>query len=751
MDNEIIKLLFTVSGGLEDLAEEQIQSNFSAVLLNRTWYRRTTGSQLYLDLRRTKHDGSDVTSTIADAINKLDFVEYVYVLVNSFDIPVIEKEDIKARDVLSMIHQSTSNISNASIDICKNICDLVDQQQTSNVDLGLGGLPGLFLPTPDLKVYTKPPACANSSCMSFAVNTIYTRKDVSKPIVDTIIEFIQQNYQNYNVNEALWVDAGSGDGSLLDNLPHQRSIGVDTHPTSSKVHCIDFFHLTRDLLVEKFMYKDLFVITNPPFSVSSRGDYTPIINFINHSFDVIGAKFVAVICPGKFARERIWTSLGLTEKANLWARFLLPKDSFYEPVSGKIVHIHSFCLIFGSDQITQSRILDCTESMQTKSGCYITAKRNKGLYPDISSAELTATIVSGLRKTDMELQVERHARYMLNAKLLESSFELWWQINSMRPCTAMNSNCAKIPNHSLGWISLSVKPAVALAMSTLAIREHDENENGCVAVNLMSGEGTIELEISRAVNFPIYMIGGDIRIETNIRILNRIASLKANTTYRPVIDLIVWDAQNLPLRKGIADAIFGDLPIQGTTKKVHQQPIVGKIAGTPSDLSNGLKYSSILSESSRILRSKGRVALTSVDYRSLGGACKKMNWTSLNHGISINLGGLTGKLFLMERNSQCTKDLCLTVPIGSTDFSSWLLNLVIETFKDENIECLTRKTDRPITKVELLNSFCNPEVKYLRHCYRFTFHDEIRNTGAKQLEKEIRRVVGENLLKGMTL
>jgi hypothetical protein len=734
-----IRLLLTVSGGLENLAEEQILTLFGDVLQNRTWYRRTSGSQLYLDLHRSNLGGICVANVIADAIKKVDYVEYVYVLLDSIDVP----ESESASDVLSLIYEATSNISRVSIDFCENLCNCVHQSQRNDVDVGLGTLPGVLLPTPDVHVTDDSMGCANARCNSFAVNTIYTRKDVAKAVVDQVLTFIQQHYQNGVDKNALWLDAGSGDGSLLEHLPARTSIGVDTHPTSSAVYCMDFLKISTNWLQQKCSYNDLFVISNPPFSVNSRGDFSPIVSFINHSFNVLEAKFVAVICPSKFGRERIWKSLGLTETAYLWARFLLPQNAFYDPTTGKSVHIHSFCLMFGCQKMSSHNDGDNKQVSLSKSGSYISAKRDKGSYREISTSELTTSIVSGLSNTGMKLAPERHARHVLHAKL-HSSFELWWQLNPDKPCSSVNTNSAKIPNHSLGWISLSVKPAVALAMTSLTMKEN--TTNGCVAVNLMGGEGTIELESSRAVNYPIFMISGDIRFDCAVKTSKRIASFKDNGNCNLLVDLVVWDAQNLPLRKGFADAVLGDLPIQGTLKKSHQQPAVGGSIGSTASL----KYSSVLSESSRILRSKGRAAFTSVDYKSLGGVCKKFNWISLNHGASINLGGLTGKLFLTERNEPCTKDLCLTVP-ESTDHSSWLLDLASKAFEETNIDCLERKTVKPVASVHLLNSFSHPEDRYLRQCYRISFHDEIRNVGAKQLEKEIRKVVNANLLDGMSL
>ena len=609
-----VKLLLTVSGGLEDLADDQIQYLFKDALLNRKWHRRTSGSQLYLDLRRTDLDGTDnVANIIADAINKLDYVEYTYVLADSFDVPKIENEDVKY--VLDLISESAAIISDTSIDFCMNLCNLVSQQHECNIDVGLSDLPGVLLQSPEINIPGgEPIASANAKCISFAVNTIYTRKDVAKAVVDKIIEFTQQYAGGSAFENDLWIDAGSGDGSLLENLPPQRSIGVDTNPTSSKVRRMDYLKITTQWLNKNFTYKELCVITNPPFSVSSRGDYTPIISFINHSIDALEAKFVAVICPSKFARERIWKSLGLSGKAHLWARFLLPQDSFYDPATGKSIHIHSFCLIFGRQPKHEA------EPKPYKSGCHITAKRDKGSYPNISTAELKASLVSGLSKTALELVPERHAKYILNAKLLESSFELWWQLDPMQPCSLLNSNCAKIPNHSLGWMSLSVRPAVSLAMSSLAVKQNNTITNGCIMVNLMSGEGTIELEASRAVESPVFVISGDIRYDCIFKASQRIDALKQNSTPQPLVDLIVWDAQNLPLRDGFADAALGDLPIQGTTKKVHQQPVISQDGKTRGDSSVSLKYSSVLGESSRILRPEGRAAFLSVDHRSLEGA-----------------------------------------------------------------------------------------------------------------------------------
>ena len=68
-----------------------------------------------------------------------------------------------------------------------------------------------------------------------------------------------------------------------------------------------------------------------------------------------------------------------------------------------------------------------------------------------------------------------------------------------------------------------------------------------------------------------FMISGDI----NATRLHQTASRLENLKHRPLVDLVVWDAQRLPLRNGIAaEAFIADLPISGSSKKRHQQPSI---------------------------------------------------------------------------------------------------------------------------------------------------------------------------------
>lgn len=750
MDNEqpTTKLLLTVSGGLEELAEKQLRSCFKQ-LSQLSWKKGPSGSQVYLSL--PFH--TTIASEIAEAVNHLDFVEYAFVQLESLyicsdntgnegNIPVLLKQ----------LEQATTRTKRTSVDLCKTICESFAGDPSCAV--GLERLPGILLRTPDISSLSTTPS-ASVAFDDFAVNTVYTQSNVAQAVVETICEFCNEYYPFCHEKDTLWLDAGSGNGALLDHLPTKNSVGVDTHPMSSRVLKMDFLKLTRIFLKKKFPeYKHLFVISNPPFSLSSRGDYTPIVQFINHSLDALNAQIVAVICPSKFARKRIWRSLDITDNAQLLGRFFLPENAFLNPSTGQTIHIHSYCLIFGKTGTTSHNETELR--IAPKTGVYVSAKRDKGCFPNLCTADLTMAIVAGLTKVGMELVAERKARYMLHAKLVDSSLlELWWHLNPHRPCSLVNSSSIQVPNHSLGWLSVSCKPAIALAMSSIALsKEKEEDGKKCrVAVNLMSGEGTIELEASRAVPHSFFLLSGDKSFGRALKTTQRIQYLKTHSHHCPIVDVVVWDAQNLPLRRGIADAVLADLPFQGSLQKVHQEPVVGTTRKTTQQPLS-LNYSQVLLHACRILKSKGQAALLSPDFKALQHASGGFNWSPLGYSRSINVGGLSGKLFLMERREACSKDVSMWVPSTASDLSACILDMANKACNSEASEELERLSIQTplVTSVHLHSTYYHTHKQSFTHCYRIQFADQIRNVYAKQLEQQIRgRLMEEKMLEGMSL
>eukprot|EP00980_Cylindrotheca_fusiformis_P012116 scaffold2927_cov143-Cylindrotheca_fusiformis.AAC.6 len=681
MSNEAIRLLLTVSGGLEDLAERQLRSCFTEIMES-TWQKGPSGSQLYLSLPSSQ----TTPARIAETIHELNFVEYVYLRLDfvTFAIESVEREEDLPL-LLEQLEQAAARIAPSSMNLCKTVCESMADKSSPAV--GSEGLPGVLLPTPhSFESSASVPSIESSE--EFAVNPVYTQSHVAQVVVDTILEFCIEYYPSCKEKDDLWLDAGSGNGALLGHLPLPNSIGVDTNPLSTRVLQMDFLKLTTSFLKTRMPdYRRLFVVSNPPFSLSNRGDYTPIVQFINHSIDALQAEIVAVICPSKFARIRIWRALDLTKKAQLLGRFLLPENAFYNPATGKVVHIHSYCLIFGRAGIADTE-KEPGESHESKNGAYISSKRDKGHFPYLSTADLTAAIAKGLAKAGVELVAERKARYMLQAKLLYPNvLELWYLVNPRQPCSLANSCSMQVPNHSLGWLSISCKPPIALALASKAMNndEGDDDTRCPVAVNLMGGEGTIELEACRAVSHSYFLLSGDKSFYRALKNSQHVQTFKKHSHRNLLIDFVVWDAQNLPLRPGIADAVLADLPFQGSRKKIHQEPVVGA-SSEDSKHSLPLDYSTVLRHACRILKPKGRAALLSPDFKALRHAAGGFNWRPLWYSNTINLGGLSGKLYVMERQSPCSKDLSMWVPSNTSDMSAWIQAAANSACDEENLE-----------------------------------------------------------------
>ncbi|KAL9178430.1 hypothetical protein ACHAXT_003760 [Thalassiosira profunda] len=729
-----MRLLLTVSGGLEDLAERQARLAFAEDELQKlSWQRKPSGSRLHLTLQFA-NDGDDDVSRLVDALRSWDYVEYVYILLSSADI----ETEVAQVALLRQIREASSRISQTSLAYCKTLSDAIAERYP--VDVGLDGLPGQLLPTPELVASSDMQTEAVGESRAFDVNTIYTEPGVAAAVMRTITQFCEEQLA-VNVGDAqtLWLDAGSGNGALLEHMPQHRSVGVDTHPTSVNVLQMDFLQLPRGWLHHRFPHHErLVVVSNPPFSTASRGDFTPIVHFINHSFDALGADVVAVLCPCKFARQRIWQSLGMTGEAVLLGRFFLPQNAFYNPSNGEEVHIHSYCLIFGRGRNAH----DDPTTTQSANGIYLSAKRDKGCFPNLLTPDLSKAVATGLSEAGVNLVAENDAKYAINAQLA-STLELWWHVNPQRPCSLANSNGARV-SHSLGWMSLSIKPPIALAMASMAFNSDTrDGARSPLAINLMSGEGTIELEARRAEDRSFFMLSGDKSHENARKAARRLQQLKHGSGCRSLVDVVVWDAQRLPLRKGFADVLFADLPFQGSNNNAHQEPAVGSIEKKPKVALPALSYCKVLQEANRVLRAKGRAAILSADTKALRHAAGQFNWRPLGDSRKINSGGLPAQIFLMERKEACTKDLSLWVPPSAEDFGPWILDV-------SRKACGLAGGESSIKSVTLHSTFVHKE-RGLSHCYRVEFDDMVRNVEAKRLEQRIRKAIEEEALHSVIL
>lgn len=843
------RLLFTVGGGLETLAENEVREQFGAGGkgdVEVAWRTRgNSGSQLEASVPATTSSpgGGLGAERIAAAASNLRFVDYVYLRILSKRIECGAEGSKKGENILRGVREV------ASTDISPHVMDAalcagrLCQEVLRDRDVGLEKLPGRLFPTPKVEMASSsiatvqaPPPSKRARSDDWVVNTVYTRDEVAKVVVDAFVGLVREYYPSrFDVESSdegvVWLDAGTGSGALLRHLPQQYSVGVDTRPTcddreSLNVVRADFLTATKEQMLgdepsSGNADRTLCVISNPPFSDRSRGDYSAIVKFVNRAAD-LGAFGVGVIAPVKFARERIWKSLGMDGRARLLARFLLPDGAFYDPSGdgGKAKHINSMFLFFALEP-TEDAGANAAEDGGPKSkqkpgvvpppassddAIHVVGRRNKGSFPQISTAELAASVARGLAEegTDgkgVKLGSEDEASFTLYAKLLQEDdtkskqgkgggsvaasavLELDLLLNPKRPLSLSNCASRRVREHTLGWISSSAKPPVAYAMLKLATAATEANDGGSSAgddvpapsnggsrvvrkrrragllVNAMSGEGTIELEAQGGLgdDSSFFLIGGDKDASAASETSRRLASLRKGDKRPPLVDVVIWDAQRLPLRRDVADAYLADLPFAGSKKKKakkHQQPCP---SGSASEAS--LDYRLVTAEALRILRpGGGRAALLSADTKAMDHAAGNLHWSTKSQSAkAMNLGGLCAKLSVMEKRGTCGKDVSAWVREGSKDLSVDLLLIAkracagyalnAELGLDDKAEATlsTTSIDRAslVDRVELRHTFFDEENKRLSHCYRIYFDDRITNKQAKVLEKAIRRAIEE--------
>ena len=161
-------------------------------------------------------------------------------------------------------------------------------------------------------------------------------------------------------------------------------------------------------------------------------------------------------------------------------------------------------------------------------------------------------------------------------------------------------------------------------------------------------------------------------------------------------DFVVWDARRLPLRDGVADAVFGDLPFAGSKAIRHQTPHVQPASVVAGKTASG-SYRTIMSQAVRVLRSGGCAVMLSADPKALAfGVCGFKQWV-VRRKCNINLGGILGKIFVTERLPQVSKDLNLWHEDGDSDLSAAVFDAAVCTCSgwvlDEQLQLRRRDTN----------------------------------------------------------
>ncbi|KAI2489440.1 tRNA (guanine) methyltransferase [Fragilaria crotonensis] len=401
---------------------------------------------------------------------------------------------------------------------------------------------------------------------------------------------------------------------------------------------MDFLSVTHEWILEKALLTNhtdevathgfpLCILSNPPFAENSRGDYSAVVKFINHALN-LDADYIGLIVPDKFARQRVWQSLGMNPRAHLLARCLLPEDSFYDPSSLSCRRINTYFLFFnlkGSPTVPLTGTFqdDADESLLVPR-ITVQGKRSKGDFPWINTAELRDAVACSLRSTGFEMNASGKSSLVLSAELkaLNSNGTSSGNICASKSQATAVTRQLHLASHSRTqpWMAFQLQshprhsPCLTFRTSTQSLRtlvnadstawtsEELGHEECGIILNAMCGEGTIELE-SQDLQPRFFMIAGDKSEDAVRRTAERLASLHGRQDalqerrWRPPVDLVVWDAQRLPLRSGIVDVFLADLPFVGGKAKKHQEP---SISGNALD--NTLDYKRVMAQAARVLK-----------------------------------------------------------------------------------------------------------------------------------------------------
>lgn len=784
LEKIVMNFRCTVNGGLEDLAMQEIKSSFPASA-RISWIKKgQSGSQLAIEL------AEPLSQELTQQILKLRFVEYVYYVVYSqeHDISKWDKQDeqetgesveemILAKVEVDLPCQIQPAQLHVATDIGRNV-----QKVLRNSFVGLEPLPGELLPAPQIEnVFSETPNGNGTTSKLFDVNTIYTKDAVARAVVKIFVDLSKCHLSadcSGDVSEMpiWWLDAGAGAGALLRHLPEGYRLGVDVAPGCTDIVQADFLDIDRLWLQQNFPpvkngAATVCAISNPPFADGSRGHYSSIVQFLNHAFETLGAKFVGLIVPAKFSRTRIWASLGMTPEARLLARFVLPQDSFLDPSSDKSINIQSHFLFFGTEEVAMG---SSKVNATSRDSFYLHGKRDKGDFPNMATSDLVSAAVKGLSTNKgnflhvLHLTSERQAEFPLLIKLRKprrsnvAELELWLLLNPERPLSLANSICCKISQHSLGWMSMSIKPPVANAMLQNTI---GSTRNGCaLVVNAMTGEGTIEIEAQNFATMKnsFFLLSGDNNETSIIKTRDRLMELHQCTRKPFLSDLVVWDAERLPLRGDVVDLFIADMPIGGS-RSTNFQPPSAKNQGMQSAIEKtSLDYRSITTTAIRVLRPLGEAALISTDTNSLVHSTRQLHWRAdASRGIHrVNVGGLNAQFLVLQKLPPCYKDLSVWIEDGAGDLSCKILARACEStsnyFLDLRLKLQQSSGQNRPRKASLVrdvfrvDEFFHQKSQRLSHCYRFAFDNVLTNFQVKTLERVIREDIKKNGIDGVT-
>lgn len=276
---------------------------------------------------------------------------------------------------------------------------------------------------------------------------------------------------------------------------------------------------------------------------------------------------------------------------------------------------------------------DLLEKQQIKTPTYYVTKKRGGKH-SFPSTTFGRTVWEGMNKTftavENNLNWEGELGSTANLEVFSHLHEatLYLGVRLHKESLWKKSN-ALAENRQ--WVSTPMRPLICYGLLSETLLEC-----GDIFCDPMVGCGTIGEVAAETNQSKIFCIVGDIATNNVEKAYNN-KSLKTCTS--TMIDVVRWDASNLPLRDGCIDKICTDLPF-------------GKRCGSKTNNYN--LYPQFLVDVARVLNHEnGRATLLSADRRTLPRAVDlaagQKPFFKKQRNFTINVGGLDALTLVLKK------------------------------------------------------------------------------------------------------
>ena len=276
---------------------------------------------------------------------------------------------------------------------------------------------------------------------------------------------------------------------------------------------------------------------------------------------------------------------------------------------------------------------DLLKKQEIKSPTYYVTKKRGGKH-SFPSTTLGRTVWEGMNRTftsntnslNWEGELGSNANLEIFSHLHEATLFVGLRLHKESLWKKSN---ALAENRK--WVSTPMRPQICYGLLSETLLEC-----GDIFCDPMVGCGTIGEVAAETNQSKIFCIVGDID-QNNVEKAYDNKSLKKNTS--TMIDVIQWDASNLPLRDGVIDKMCTDLPF-------------GKRCGSKTNNYN--LYPQFLVDAARVLNHQnGRATLLSADRRTLPRAVDlaagQKPFFKKQRNFTINVGGLDALTLVLKK------------------------------------------------------------------------------------------------------